>query len=407
MSEEKHIITVRLFDYLVLLVRNRFMILRNVLITLVFILAVSFILPKKYTAVTSLMPPPEQDKWGMSGMLSEVALPGLNLSRQTSSAELLVEMLNSRSVNERVLLRQFRHKQDSLQLYRILGFPSLDLGLIKIPKQVHFLLSKKGIVTISAEMPTRQLAADVANAYVQALDQVNQEKAVSRARNSRIYIESQMAETQVKLNAATQNLADFQLQHQAVSLEDQTKSAIERAGELKGQIIAKEVELGILRQSMTAANPVVDKLQREKAELQRLYDQVQFGGDGAGKDYALAFAKVPELGIHLADLMREVKIQETVYSLLNQQYYQARIEEARDTPTIQVLDLAVPPAFRSAPKRKMLLLVFSLLSLVLSVLWVFLHAYWQTMMAQPEKKSKLARLAEEWRRETPWLRRKT
>jgi len=129
-----------------------------------------------------------------------------------------------------------------------------------MPKRVHFLLSKKGLITISAEMPTRQLAADVANAYVEALDQVNQEKAVSRARNSRIYIESQLAQTLDKLTQATRRLANFQQQNQAVSLEDQTKSAIERAGELKGQIIAKEVQLGVLRQSMKSANPVVEKL---------------------------------------------------------------------------------------------------------------------------------------------------
>ncbi|NLP11428.1 hypothetical protein GX408_13620, partial [bacterium] len=84
-----------------------------------------------------------------------------------------------------------------------------------------------------------------------------------------------------------------------------------------------------------------------------------------------------------------------------------KIEEARNTPTVQVLDRAVPPAFRSAPKRKMLLLVFGLLSLVLSVLWIWLSAYWQTLLEQPERKAKFDRLAEAWRRETAWLRRRS
>lgn len=407
MNDEKRILTVPLFDSLLLVVRNSRLIVRNVGFTLIAVLALTFLLPKKYTAVTTLLPPADEDKLGMTNMLSEVAIPGINLGAKASSADLLFEMLNSRSVNERVLLQTFAVKKDSLQLFRALGFSSLDRALLKMPKRVHFLLSKKGLITISAEMPTRQLAADVANAYVEALDQVNQEKAVSRARNSRIYIESQLAQTLDKLTDATRKLANFQQQNQAVSLEDQTKSAIERAGELKGQIIAKEVELGVLRQSMKAANPVVEKLQRELSELQRLYHEVQFGNGSENKDYALPFAHVPELGIQLAGLVREVKIQETVYALLNQQYYQAKIEEARNTPTVQVLDRAVPPAFRSAPKRKMLLLVFGLLSLVLSVLWIWLSAYWQTLLEQPERKAKFDRLAEAWRRETAWLRRRS
>ncbi|NLP09093.1 hypothetical protein GX408_01725, partial [bacterium] len=321
MNDEKRILTVPLFDSLLLVVRNSRLIVRNVGFTLIAVLALTFLLPKKYTAVTTLLPPADEDKLGMTNMLSEVAIPGINLGAKASSADLLFEMLNSRSVNERVLLQTFAVKKDSLQLFRALGFSSLDRALLKMPKRVHFLLSKKGLITISAEMPTRQLAADVANAYVEALDQVNQEKAVSRARNSRIYIESQLAQTLDKLTDATRKLANFQQQNQAVSLEDQTKSAIERAGELKGQIIAKEVELGVLRQSMKAANPVVEKLQRELSELQRLYHEVQFGNGSENKDYALPFAHVPELGIQLAGLVREVKIQETVYALLTQQYY--------------------------------------------------------------------------------------
>ncbi len=403
MNEEKHIITVHLFDYVVLLVRNRGLIIRNVAITLVAILLLTFILPYRYTATTTLMPPADQEKWGMSGMLSEMSIPGFNLGSQASSADLLMEMLNSRSVNEWVLKKRFLYKKDTLQLYDALDYASLELALIKIPQRVRFLLSKKGVITIQAEMPTRQLAADVANAYVEALDLVNREKAVSRARNSRVYIASQLSETLGRLNQATRDLADFQRQNKAIALEDQTKSAIERAGELKGQIIAKEVQLGMMRQIMKPANPLIEKTQREVTEMQRLYDRMQFGEDKKTTDYDLSFDQVPDLGIHLAGLLREVKIQETVYALLNQQFYQARIEEARDTPTVQVLDRAVPPAFRSSPNRKMLLLIFGLLSLVLSVLYVLLSAYWQSMMEHPERRNKMAKLTEEWRKKIKWM----
>jgi uncharacterized protein involved in exopolysaccharide biosynthesis len=403
MNEEKHIIELHLFDHLMLVVRRRGLILRNVGLTLLAVLLLSFVLPQRYTALTTLLPPTEQDKWGMSAMISEMAIPGLNLGGQASSADLLMEMLNSRTVNERVLQKEFTFKKDSLPLYQALDYPTLEKAVLRMPERAHFVISKKGVITISAEMPTAQLAADVANAYVDILDKVNQEKAVSRARNSRIYIETQLARTSSDLHNAMQRLADFQQGHQAVALEEQTKAAIERAGELKGQIIAKQVQLGVMRQSMKEANPLVEKAERELAQMQRLYDQVQFGNGTVAKDYVMPFAQVPVTGVALAELLREVKIQETVWALLNQQYYQAKIEEARDIPTVQVLDKAVPPSFRSAPKRKMLLLVFGVLSLVFSILWVLLQNYWQNM--EESSKTKARRLADELRKDGERIRR--
>lgn len=403
MNEEKHIIELHLFDHLMLVVRRRGLIVRNVGLTLLAVLALSYVLPQRFTAVTTLLPPAEQDKWGMSAMISEMAIPGLNLGSQASSSDLLMELLNSRTVNERVLQAEFKFKSDTLPLWQILDFETAEKALLRMPERAHFIISKKGVITISAEMPAPQLAADVANAYVDVLDKVNQEKAVSRARNSRIYIETQLARTSADLKQAMQQLADYQVGHQAVLLEEQTKAAIERAGELKGQIIAKQVQLGVMRQSMKEANPLVEKAERELTQLQRLYNEVQFGNGTAVKEYVKPFSSVPETGIPLAELVREVKIQETVWALLNQQYYQAKIEEARDIPTVQVLDRAVAPSFRSAPKRKMLLLVFGVLALVFSILWILLQNFWQNMEAG--SKAKARRLADELRKDAERVRR--
>jgi tyrosine-protein kinase Etk/Wzc len=403
MNEEKHIIELHLFDHLMLVVRRRGLIVRNVGLTLLAVLLLSFVLPQRYTALTTLLPPAEQEKWSMSSVISEMSIPGLNLGSQASSADLLMEMLNSRTVNERVLQNPFKYKKDTLQLWQILDFETVEKALLRMPERAHFVISKKAVITISVEMPTPQLAADVANVYVEILDHVNQEKAVSRARNSRIYIETQLSRTSTDLNNAMQRLADYQQSHQAVSLEEQTKAAIERAGELKGQIIAKQVQLGVMQQSMKEANPLVERAERELAQLQRRYNEVQFGNGTAAKDYVMPFALVPGIGIQLAELLREVKIQETVWALLNQQYYQAKIEEARDIPTVQVLDRAVPPSFRSAPKRKMLLLIFGALSLILSILWVLLQNYWQNM--DESSKIKARRLTDELRKDADRVRR--
>lgn len=399
-SKPEKVKEINLLDYVVILVRRRWMIVRNIVITTILVILISFFLPKKYVAVTTLMPPEKQSKNALEGVLSDMAVPGLSLNTGASSSEIMVEILKSRSVGERVLQKYFTLKSDSLPLYQLLKFPSLDIGLIRMRKKARFTVSQQGIITVAVSLGNRKLAAGVANAYVQALDAVNQGKSVSRAKNSRIYIESQLKETEEKLKEGTQKLADFQQKHKAISLEEQMNAAIQQAGEVKGQIIAQEVKLGVMQQTMKSSNPKVVRAQMELDQLKRRYRELQFGKTfkkGDDKDFYLPFADMPEIGLQLAELTRQARVQETVWQLLNQQYYQAKIQEAQDTPTVQVLDRAVPPVFRSSPNRKMLVIVFALLSFFVSILWAFVQEYLVRLNNRPDEKKRLEQITLEFR----------
>jgi len=401
--------TLVLLDYIEVLVRYRWMIIRNVVVSVILVALFSFLLPRKYLAVTTLMPPQEQDESSMSSLLSEVSVPGLPLPKISSSSEVLVEILNSRSVGQRVLQKTFPCGKDSLPLFKCLKFPSVEIGLMKMRKNVRATTSPNGIITIAVELGDPQLAADVANAYVEALDEINQEKSVSRAKNSRIYLESQLKETEQKLDEATRKLARFREKHGAVSLEEQMKVAIQTAGELKGQIIAKEVQIGVMLQTMKPQNPLVIRAQKELQELKRRYAELQDGTKGkksTHSEFYLPFDQVPEIGLQLAELTREVKVQETVWELLNQQYYRAKIQEARDTPTVQVLDSAVPPIFPSSPKRKRLILVLGLLSLLFSIFWIYSLDYYKRLDASPEKKQRILQLKNEIQKDLLWIKKR-
>jgi uncharacterized protein involved in exopolysaccharide biosynthesis len=380
---------IKILHYLDVLVKYRWMIIRNVLMTIFLVLVISFLLPKKYTAVATLMPPSEHDKTSMSKVLSDVSVPGLSLSGKVSPAEILGEILKSRSVGERVLSKRFATEGDSLPLYRILDCKSLRICLYRIPKFTKFIVSEQGLIRVYVELGNAKLAADVANAFIDALDNVNQEKSVSRAKNSRLYIESQLEKTERNLSKATKTLAKFQQKHRAVSLEEQTKASILQMGELKGRITAKEIELGVMLKTMKPENPLIIQANRELEQLREQYEKLQNGTQMVNEekgDVFMPFTNVPEMGVRLAELTREVKVQETVWQLLNQQYYQTRIEEARDTPTVQVLDQAVPPPFASFPQKKQLVIVFGLLSLVFSILLAFILEHFQKLDRHPEEK---------------------
>ncbi|MFQ5754145.1 MAG: GumC family protein [bacterium] len=368
-----------LLDYLNVIIKRRRMILRNTLLAMLFMAVLSFLLPRTYTATATLLPPDESNQQGLKSLLLNTPTSFLNIPGvPATSSEIFVEILKSRSVAEGVLKGKYQFQNKVQNLYEIWDLKSQENAIKKLLKRTRIFSNEQGLITISVEMNNPELASQVANAFTAELDSVNQEKSFSKAKNSRIYIEEQLKSTESRLKRASQALAEFQAKYKAVDLEEQTKIAIERAGEIKGTIMAKEVELEVALQTMKRDNPIINRLQKELDELKKQFEHLQFGNAipfEEQKDYFIPFADVPEVGRKLAELMREVKVQETVWQLLNQQYYSAKIQEARDTPTVQVLDKAVPPEKRTKPKRKLLVLVATFLTFIFSIFWAFVLEY--------------------------------
>ena len=366
---------INFLDYLDVIFKRRRMIIRNSLLAGLIMVVLSFLLPKTYTATTILLPPGEGEQNGLRSLLlnspvSMFDVPGI----PASSSDIFVEILKSRTVAEAVLSKKYKSEETGLNLYEIWDIENQTDAINELHEKSTIFANEQGMIHISVEVHDAELSAQVANAFVEALDEVNREKSFSRAKNSRIYIEEQLKQTEVRLKKAATALADFQSQYKAVDLQAQTRVSIEKAGEIKGTIMAREVELKVALQTLKRDNPIVHRLQTELDELQIQFEHLQFGNSvpfEEQKDYFIPFADLPEVGSRLAELLRDVKVQETVWQLLNQQFYSAKIQEARDTPTVQVLDAAVSPERRTRPKRKLLVIVASFLTFVFSMFWAF------------------------------------
>lgn len=385
-------------DYLNVVVKRRRMIVRNSLIAALFMAVLSFILPKTYTATTTLLPPEDGDQDGLRSLLLNSPISLYNIpGMSATSSDIFVEILKSRSVAEQVLAKKYEYKEKNQDLFEIWDIENHQAAIKKLHQNSNIYASEQGIINISVDMHEPELAANVANAFTEALDKVNRGKSFSRAKNSRIYIDEQLKQTEARLKKASNSLADFQTQYKAVDLQAQTKVAIERAGEIKGTIMAKEVELEVALQTLKRDNPIIHRLQKELDELKIQFEHLQFGNSipyDQQKDYFIPFANVPEVAAQLAELLREVKVQETVWQLLNQQYYSAKIQEARDTPTVQVLDEAVAPEKRTSPKRGLLVMVATFLTFVFSVFWAFALEYGEKIRNKNEFQ-KISQMLEE------------
>jgi len=383
-----HYEEIDLFDYLSVIFKHRRMIVRNSAIAAFFALIIGLLLPKTYTATTTLLPPDDSDSGGISSLLATSSVPFLNLTDlTTTSSEIFVEILKSRTVADGVLKRKYRFKNGEYNLFEIWKDDSPEKAIRELHKKSNISSNEQGIIQIQVEMRDPSLAAQVANAFAIELHHVNQEKSLSKAKNSRLYIDEQLKITEENLKKASEALAEFQTKSKTINLEEQTKVAIAKAGEIKGTIMAREVELQVALQTMKGDNPIILRLQKEVDELKKQFEHLQFGNSvpfEEQKDYFIPFTEVPEVGRNYAKHIREVKVQETVWQLLNQQYYSAKIQEARDTPTVQVLDKAVPPEKRSKPKRKFLVLVTTVLTFMFSIVWAFVLNFGEQVKQKQE-----------------------
>ena len=77
-------------------------------------------------------------------------------------------------------------------------------------------------------------------------------------------------------------------------------------------------------------------------------------------------------GIENLRLLREMRYNEVTYELLAKQYEIAKIDEAKDSAVIQVMDRAIEPDRKSKPVRYQIVLLSTLVAGLLAVLGAFL-----------------------------------
>jgi tyrosine-protein kinase Etk/Wzc len=176
-------------------------------------------------------------------------------------------------------------------------------------------------------------------------------------------------------------------------------------------MVSSEIELNVLSKTMSPSHPQIQSLRSRINEINRQLELLEWGDQKEKPEdktvLDVSFNQVPSLSLQLARLIREVKIQETVFELLTQQYEQYKIEENKDTPTVQVLDKAVPPERRARPKRAFLVAISGILSLFASVAFVFGQEYVKrSRKRNPEGFNRLEALLGVWRKDVEDLRKK-
>jgi uncharacterized protein involved in exopolysaccharide biosynthesis len=377
---------------------GRRVVARAVVAGIVLATAVAFLIPARYTAVTQLMPPDSQSAYNalmLAGMADKAgslgAMAGDLLSLKTSGA-LFVGMLASPAIQNR-LIDQFKLKE----VYRVkLGEDAREM----LTRNTSIVEDRKsGIITIALTDRNAARAASIDNAYVSALNEMSAELSTSSARREREFLETRLDAVKQQLSQAEHSFADFSSENNTLDIAQQGKAMLEATASLAGEWMAAQSELEGLRQIYTDNNPRVRELSARVAELRKNLDKLSGDGSEATappvKGSAVHTAadlpypsirKLPQLGAAYADRYREMKTQETVYELLTEQCELAKVQEAKETPTVRVLQPASIPERKSYPPRLFIILAVTLTATGLSAVWILSAERWNRRRTDDELK---------------------
>ena len=331
-------------DLLALILKRRRFLFWNSLIVTVAVLVISFFLPTRYKATASILFPPEngQSLAGLSSLMQQFDISKHLLGGSSSNTQIYMAILKSRTIADSLIV-----EFDLTHRYRSKNIESARRHLRSL---TEFKLTNGAVIDISVEDTNRDMAARMANAFVDHLDYLNRTTRMGEGKRSRLFIEKRLAATTTRLNAAEDALRQFQETHPGVALPPDASAAASAGADLMAQRIALGAEVEMLEQSL---HPEATALIMKRAELAALDRELE---------------GVPALSLEIARRYRDVKVQQAVFELLTAQYEEARIQESKDVPTVEVLDMAVPPIRKSFPHRGLMTLMAMFFSLAAGLL---------------------------------------
>jgi uncharacterized protein involved in exopolysaccharide biosynthesis len=369
----------------------------------------AFLLPKRYEAVTQLMPPDNQSNSGVAMLAALSAKTGNGLAPLAgdllgvkSSGALFTGILRSRTVQDRLI--------DRFDLRHVYGIRYEQDARTELSEKTSVSEDRKsGIITISVTDRDPKRASAIAHAYVEELNQLVAELSTSSAHRERVFLEERLTSVKQDLDQASKDFSQFASKNKTIDLKEEARAMLQGAATIEGELIAAETELKGLQATYTDNNVRVRSVQARIAELRRQTEKL---GGPAGENAGTvvdspdsthpSLRNLPLLGVTYADLYRRMQLQEAVYESLTQQYEMAKVQEAKETPSVKVLDPAVVPEKKSFPPRLVIMLLCTFFTFVGASVFVLGSERWTEVDPQEPGKRLALEVFQTVNAKMPW-----
>ncbi len=331
-------------------------------------IAIAFAWPQWYTSEAVFLPPRASDSMipNLSGGGGAAAGAGAALLLQQDPSDMYLGMLASRSVEDDVI--------DHLGLMAIYHAKKKVDARNALKGQSKFKVDKNSLISIEVTSKDPKLATNIANAYLEALYRLNGSMVASSSAHRRAFYEEQMESQKEALDAAEVALKQAEERTGIVLPEGAAQAGLRTVVDLQAAIGSAEAKLSGIRMGATEDNPQVVQARAELAELRAQLQRQQADSAKQRPGTGLASSAVlPGLAMELVRKMRDVKLNETLYDTLTQQYERARIESLDPGPQFQIVDRAIVPERKAGPPRKLIALGGIVLGFLAGLAWVWME----------------------------------
>ena len=370
-----------------LLLEQRLFLLRVTLYGLALSTLLAFLIPFRYDARTQLMPPDSEVGSGLGSLLAMATRSGglgmldADLLGLRTSGSLFVGILRSRTVEDRVI--------DQFNLKSVYGVKQGQTARKLLEANTQISEDRRsGIISIVVSDNSPQRAAAMAQAYITELNRLVAELNTSAAHRERVFLEERLKSAKQDLDSSAKDFSEFASKNTTIDIQEQERAMVEAGATLQGSLIAAQSELEGLRQIYSDNNVRVRQVRARIEELQKKLQQMgggdlnSSGVDGRSDLLYPSIRKLPLLGVTYSDLYRKNRIQETLFELLTQQCELAKVQEAKETPSVKILDVPIVPERKAFPPRLLIMILGAFFSLALGTVWVLGRARWEEMSPQ-------------------------
>ncbi|HEY6348055.1 MAG TPA: GNVR domain-containing protein [Candidatus Angelobacter sp.] len=386
--------------------RHRGFLWRVLWITALLSAAVAFIIPKRFKSTAKLVAPDGSGATTLSGILNKASggsSGGLGLDPSTllglkTPGAFYTAVLESRTVQDHLVEKFDLRTHYSKKYYqdaRKKLYSNTDIEEDK----------KSGVITLSVTDWNAQFAQSLADSYIAELNRVAADLNTSAAHREREFLEQRIQSAKQDLDLASMQLSEFSSKHTMMDVQQQSRTMMDAASRLQGELIASQSELKGLEQIYSQDNVRVRSLRARIGELQSQlkkmvgsYTTPSAAEDApASGDYP-SIRTMPALGYRFQELYRQAKTQETIFEFLTQQYELARVEEAKELPVVRVMDPPNVPEKKTSPIRSLIVGISVFLALVLGCWWVVEKEKWEQLAPDDSRRLLVAEMASDVRK---------
>lgn len=366
-------------DVLIILAKNKSLIILFPLIAVVVAVVITLLLPNVYKASVTLLPP-QQAQSSTAALLSQlggVAGAAVGVAGLKNPNDLYVGMLKSRTIANHII--------EKYDLKKIYDLDSLEKTRANLEKNSLISSAKDGLITITVEDKNKKLVAKIANSYADELLTLTKTLALTEAAKRRLFFEQQLTLSKNNLAAAEMSLKSALDSRGVISVDSDSRAIVETVSRLRAQISVKEIQLNSMGAFVTKNNQEYKRVQEELISLRSELSKLENGRAGNASSSQNVNNQV---GLENIKILRDVKYYQMLYELLSKQYEAARLDEAKDSSIIQMLDPAVEPERKAGPKRAIIVISTFIAAFLASLAFVLLRESLLIWLSQEENSRK-------------------